>query len=81
MGRPAWAVDNESAVNTASPPMNGKAATRLLDHCVRAAGLGEARPRRRPRERLEAEVGGELAQRLVGALAGNHAVPARSYAD
>jgi hypothetical protein len=59
--------------------MNGKAATRLLDHCVRAAGLGEARPR--PRERLEAEVGGELAQRLVGALAGNHAVPARLYAD
>jgi hypothetical protein len=75
----AQTVDNESAVNTASPPMNGKAATRLLDHCVRAAGLGEARPR--PRERLEAEVGGELAQRLVGALAGNHAVPARSFAD
>jgi hypothetical protein len=79
MGAGTQAVDNESAVNTASPPMNGKAASRLLDHCVRAAGLGEARPR--PRERLEAEVGGELAQRLVGALAGNHAVPARLYAD
>jgi hypothetical protein len=78
MGAAAHAVDNESAVNTASPPINGKAATRLLDHCVRA-GLGEARPL--PRERLEAEVGGELAQRLVGALAGNHAVPARLYAD
>jgi hypothetical protein len=79
MGARAQAVDNESAVNTASPPMNGKAASRLLDHCVRAAGHGEARPH--PRERLEAEVGGELAQRLVGALAGNHAVPARLYAD
>ena len=72
-------VDNESAVKTASPPLNGKAATRLLDHCVRAAGLGEARLR--PRERLEAEVGGELAQRLVEALAGDHAVPARFLAD
>jgi hypothetical protein len=74
-----WTVDNESAVNTASPPINGKAATRLLDHCVRTAGLGEARTR--ARDRLEAKVGGELAERLVGALAGNHAVPARLYAD
>jgi hypothetical protein len=79
MGAGNRASDNESAVNTASPPINGRAASRLLDHCVRAPGLGEARPL--PRERLEAEVGGELAQRLVGALAGNHAVPARSFGD
>jgi hypothetical protein len=79
MGAGARGVDNESAVNAAAPPVNSKAANRLLDHCVRVTGLAEARPR--GRERLEAVLGGELAQRLVGALAGDHAIPARSFVD
>jgi hypothetical protein len=59
--------------------MNGKAVTRLLDHCVRFANLAEGRPR--ALERLEAALGGELAHRLVGALAGDHTVPARLFVD
>ena len=70
-------ADNDSAVN-APPPTDGKPVTRLLDHCVRVAGRGEAP---RARERLEAVLGGELAHRLVGALAGDHRVPARLFVD
>jgi hypothetical protein len=77
MGAESSGVDKKRAVNTAAPPTNSKAANRLLDHCVRVTGLGEARPG--ARERLEAVLGGELAHRLVGALAGDHAVPARLF--
>jgi hypothetical protein len=72
------AADNESAVNV-SPQTDVKAVSRLLEHCVRVTGLVEAPPR--GRERLEAVLGGELAHRLVGALAGDHRLPARSFAD
>jgi hypothetical protein len=65
-------------VNTA-PPTDGKAVSRLLDHCARVRGLTDARPR--ARDRLEAAVGGELAHRLVGALAGDHRIPARLFVD
>jgi hypothetical protein len=65
-------------VNT-PPPTDGKAVSRLLDHYARVAGLAESRPP--GRERLEAVLGGELAHRLVGALAGDHRIPARSFAD
>jgi hypothetical protein len=65
-------------VNTA-PPTDGKAVTRLLDHCARVTGLTEARPV--ARERLEAVLGGELAHRLLGALSGDHRVPARLFVD
>ena len=71
-------ADNERAVNTA-PPTDGKAVSRLLDHCARAAGVTDARPR--ARDRLEAVVGGELTHRLLGALAGDHRVPARLFVD
>ena len=57
-----------------SPPQNGKAVSRLLEHCARPSGL-EARPE--ARERLEAAIGGELSRRLVGALSGDHRPPAR----
>ena len=67
----------ERAVN-AAPPTDG-AITRLLDHCARLSSI--SRPRPRGRERLEAAVGGELAQRLVSALAGDHRIPARSFGD
>ena len=72
-------ADNESAVNTAAPPTDGRAVSRLLEHCSRLSGLAEAPPR--PRDRLEAVLGGELAHRLVGALAGNHALPSRLFLD
>jgi hypothetical protein len=62
----------------AAPPTDG-AISRLLDHCVRLSSLSQAPPR--GRERLEAVVGGELAQRLVSALAGDHRIPARSFGD
>ena len=65
-------------MNTA-PPTEGKAVSRLLDHCARAAGLTETRPG--ARDRLEAAVGGELTHRLLGALAGDHRVPARRLVD
>jgi hypothetical protein len=71
-------VDNESAVNE-TPPTDGKAVSRLLDHCARLSGLADAPPR--ARERLEAALGGELARRLLGALAGDHRIPARLFVD
>lgn len=71
-------ADNDSAVNL-PPQTDGKAVSRLLDHCVRVTRLAEAPPR--GRDRLEDVVGGELAHRLVGALAGDHRLPARSFAD
>lgn len=70
-------VDNESAVKTAPPPTDGQAVSRLLAHCTRVAGLAETQPR--ARDRLDAVIGGELARRLVGALAGDHAIPARQF--
>jgi hypothetical protein len=77
MGTGRGTADNESVVKTAAPPSEGRAVTRLLEHCVRVAGVAEARPR--GRERLEAVLGGELAERLVGALAGDHAIPGRLF--
>jgi hypothetical protein len=59
--------------------IDGRAVTRILSQCARVQGLAAARPR--PRERLEAAVGGELAHRLVGALAGDHRIPARLLVD
>jgi hypothetical protein len=68
--------DRERAVTVnISPPQNGKAVSRLLDHCTRSADLAEAKPE--ARERLEAALGGELSRRLVGALSGDHRLPAR----
>jgi hypothetical protein len=66
------------AVNQA-PPIEGRAASRLLVHYVRLSGLSAGRPR--AKDRLEAELGGELAHRLVGALAGDHRIPARPFVD
>jgi hypothetical protein len=68
--------DTNLAVNTL-PPDDGKAVSRILDHC-RMAGC-DAKPH--ARDRLEAAVGGELARRLVGALAGDHRLPARLLLD
>jgi hypothetical protein len=65
-------------VNT-PPPTDAKALSRLLEHCVRVTGVVETRPR--GRQRLEDVVGDELAHRLVGALSGDHRVPARSLSD
>lgn len=62
----------------APPPTDGRAVARLLDHCTR---FGLAQAPLGGRERLEAAVGGELARRLVSALAGDHRLPARSVAD
>lgn len=62
----------------AAPQHDGRAVSRLLDHCSRLAGLDE---RPDARVRLEAALGGELAQRLVGALAGDHRLPARVLLD
>jgi hypothetical protein len=56
-----------------SPPQDGKAVSRLLDHCARATE--PVKPE--ARERLEAALGGELSRRLVGALSGDHRLPAR----
>lgn len=77
MGTVRGTADNESVVKTPAPPSEGRAVTRLLEHCVRVAGVAEAGPR--ARERLEAVLGGELAERLVGALAGDHAIPGRLF--
>jgi hypothetical protein len=63
----------------APPPTEGKAVSRLLDHCARVSGLGQAQPL--ARERLDDALGGELAHRLVGALAGDHRLPARLFVD
>jgi hypothetical protein len=78
MARANRRVDNERAVNQ-TQLIDGRALTRMLNQCARVPGLSEARPR--PRERLEAAVGGELAHRLVGALAGDHRIPARLFVD
>ena len=59
-------------------PDDGKAVSRLLDHC-RMTGSSDVRPL--ARERLEAALGGELARLLVDALAGDHRVLARSLLD
>lgn len=61
------------------PPQEGRAFDRLLDHCARVSCIAEAKPH--PRDRLEAALGGELARRLVGALAGDHRLPARVLLD
>lgn len=63
----------------ALPPDDGRAVSRLLDHCSRVSDVAQARPH--ARERLEAALGGELARRLVGALAGDHRLPARVLLD
>jgi hypothetical protein len=63
----------------APPPTDGRAVSRLLEQCTRFSGRAEARPR--ARERLEAALGGDLAHRLVGALAGDHRIPARLFVD
>ena len=62
-----------------SPPIEAKAASRLLDHCDRISSVSSAQPR--ARERLDDVIGGELAHRLVGALAGDHRMPARLFVD
>lgn len=61
------------------PPDDGKAVSRLLDHCSRVPRTAQAKPH--ARDRLEAVLGGELARRLVGALAGDHRLPARAFGD
>lgn len=66
-------------MNAAAPPTDGKPVTRLLDQCVRLGGVAETRPQ--ARERLEEVIGGELTHRLVGALAGDHRIPARLFGD
>lgn len=58
------------------PLDDGKAVSRLLDHCSCVSRLAQGEEHN-ARERLEAAVGGELARRLVGALAGDHRLPAR----
>jgi hypothetical protein len=58
------------------PPDDGKAVSRLIDHCSERA---QAKPR--ASERLEVALGGELARRLVGALSGDHRLPARAFGD
>ena len=63
----------------ATPLEDGKALTRLLEHCGRGPRVGEGRPP--ARDRLEAALGRELARRLVGALAGDHRLPARALVD
>ena len=70
--------DREGAVNVL-PPDDGRAVTRLLDHCSCVARLAQPDPR--ARERLEVALGGELARRLVGALSGDHRLPARAFGD
>ena len=59
------------------PPDDGKAVSRLLHHCSMPGS--DLRPD--ARDRLEAALGGELARRLLGALAGDHRVPARLLLD
>jgi hypothetical protein len=78
MARPSEHADNERDVNQ-TPLIDSRAVSRILNQCARLPGPAAARPR--PRERLEAVVGGELAHRLVGALAGDHRIPARLFVD
>jgi hypothetical protein len=61
------------------PPTDARAVSRLLEHCTCVSRIPERRPH--PRERLEAVLGGELAERLVEALAGDHRIPARLLVD
>ena len=61
------------------PPDDGKAVSRLLDHCARIAYIADAKPL--ARDRLDAALGGELARRLVGALSGDHRLPPRVLLD
>jgi hypothetical protein len=63
----------------ASPPDDGKAVNRLFDNCCGVTRLARVKPR--ARERLDVALGGELAGRLVGALAGDHRLPARAFGD
>lgn len=69
--------DREGAV-ILTPP-DEKAVSRLLDHCARVPGIAQAKPH--ARDRLEAALGGELSRRLVGALSGDHRLPARVLLD
>ncbi|MFL5973256.1 MAG: hypothetical protein ACJ750_12800 [Gaiellaceae bacterium] len=62
-----------------SPPDDGEAAGRLLGHCCGVTRLAQVEPQ--ARERLEVALGGELARRLVGALFGDHRLPARAFGD
>ena len=62
-----------------SPPDDGRAVSRLLDHCCGLTGITQMKPQ--ARERLEVALGGELARRLVGALSGDHRLPARAFGD
>jgi hypothetical protein len=74
------AADDESAVKTAPPPSDCRAVNRLLEQCTRPTGpAAEARPG--ARDRLDTILGGELARRLVGALAGDHAAPVRAFGN
>jgi hypothetical protein len=61
------------------PPDDRKAVSRLLGHCTDVARLAQAQPR--AQERLEVALGDELARRLVGALSGDHRLPARAFGD
>ena len=80
MAAGAEGADNESAVKTAPPPTDSRAVNRLLEQCARPSGPAPE-PRPRARDRLEAILGGELARRLVGALAGDHAAPVRAFGN
>jgi hypothetical protein len=62
-----------------SPPDDGRAVSRLLDHCCGLTRLPPVKPQ--ARERLEVALGGELARRLVGALSGDHRLRARAFGD
>lgn len=61
------------------PPDDGRAVSRLIDHCSDLTRLAQAKPQ--ASERLEVAIGGELARRLVGALSGDHRLPARAFGD
>ena len=61
------------------PPDDEKAASRLLCHCSDLARSAQAHPH--AQERLEVALGDELARRLVGALSGDHRLPARAFRD
>ena len=60
-------------------PDDMRAVSRLLDHCCGLTRLAQVKPQ--ARERLEVALGGELARRLVGALSGDHRLPARAFGD
>ena len=61
-----------------SPPDDRRAPGRLLNDCG-LSRLAQVEPR--ARERLEVALGDELARRLVGALSGDHRLPARAFGD